>query len=258
MSVYKIHKAKNYTVMCNTHLRELKMSLKAKGLLSVMLSLPDDWNYTIDGICSLCVESESAIKSALMELKTFGYLIVTKKMPNETKSGRIEYVYDIFEEPQKQGVEKQEGENLCVENPPLLNTNIQNTNILNTNNIIKEEESAHAVTLDNVIDSQKKCLRKPLREFVKMRKAIKKPLTTYGLSLLLGNLFKLANTDEEQVKIIEQSILNGWQGIFPLSKEHSERPQRRSVEKDATEFTQRKYSREELNSIFQYDDEVEL
>lgn len=128
-------------------------------------------------------------------------------------------------------------------------------------NILKEKEATGdscSVTLDNVIDSQKECLRKPLREFVKMRKAIKKPITTYGLSLLLGNLFKLANTDEEQVKIIEQSILKGWQGIFPLSKEHSDRPPRRGEGKGAAEFPQREYSREEHNSIFQYDDGGEL
>ena len=58
MSVFRINKTKNYTVMSNHHLREKKMSLKAKGLLSMMLSLPDDWNYSIAGLVSICKENE--------------------------------------------------------------------------------------------------------------------------------------------------------------------------------------------------------
>lgn len=75
------------------------MSLKAKGLLSQMLSLPDDWDYTIKGLVSINKESEAAISSALDELKKNGYLVINKIMPKDTASGRIEYVYDIFEVP---------------------------------------------------------------------------------------------------------------------------------------------------------------
>ena len=81
MAVVRIYKNKNYTVMSNHHLREKKMSLKAKGLLSVMLSLPEDWDYSINGLVSICKESELAVKNALKELKEFGYLEVVKLMP---------------------------------------------------------------------------------------------------------------------------------------------------------------------------------
>lgn len=91
--------------MSNEHLRETEMSLKAKGLLSLMLSLPDNWQYSISGLCSLCKESESAIKAAIAELKSFGYLSVKMKKPNETESGKIEYEYTVFELPQKEGAE---------------------------------------------------------------------------------------------------------------------------------------------------------
>lgn len=133
MGVFKVNKTKNYTIMSNTHLQEKEMSLKAKGLLSLMLSLPENWDYSILGLCSLCVENETAIKTALKELKNFGYLVVTKKMPNETASGRIEYEYNIFEQPQiqgveKQGIEKQGVENLPLEIPPQENTKRENTN----------------------------------------------------------------------------------------------------------------------------------
>lgn len=133
MAIIRVNKTKNYTVMSNVHLKEKEMSLKAKGLLSVMLSVPDEWNFSIAGLSAICKENETAIKSALNELKQFGYLIVTKKCPNETKSGRIEYEYNIYEQPQeKQGVEKQGVEILGVEKQGQLNTNNKDTNKLNT------------------------------------------------------------------------------------------------------------------------------
>lgn len=133
MSVYRVHKTSDYTAMSNHHLRNKNLSLKAKGLLSVMLSLPDDWEYSINGLVSICKECEHTIESVLKELKDNEYLVVTKKMPNETASGRYEYEYDIFEKPQKQDPKKQGVEFQGVEFCPQLNTNISNTNILNNN-----------------------------------------------------------------------------------------------------------------------------
>lgn len=124
-----VHKNKNYTVMSNYHLKETEMSLKAKGLLSVILSLPPEWDYSIAGLVAISKENETAIKTALRELKQFGYLKVTKLMPNQTESGRIEYSYDIYEEPSEaliaefQSTEKQGAENQPLENQGQLNTN---------------------------------------------------------------------------------------------------------------------------------------
>lgn len=134
MSVIRIEKNKNYTLMSNYHFKERKMSLKAKGLLSLMLSLPDDWDYSISGLVAICKENETSVKSALDELKQFGYLQVIKKMPNKEESrGRIEYEYIVYEE--KQDIQKQGIENLGVENPIQLNINNKK---LNNNNIYSE------------------------------------------------------------------------------------------------------------------------
>lgn len=100
MAVIRVNKTADYTIMGNSHLREKEMSLKAKGLMSLMLSLPNDWDYSVAGLVSICKESDSSIKSALDELKKHGYLVITKKMPNQTDSGKIEYEYNIFEYPQ--------------------------------------------------------------------------------------------------------------------------------------------------------------
>lgn len=161
MAVFKINKTKDYTVMSNHHLKETEMSLKAKGLLSVMLSLPETWDYSISGLVAICKENESAINSTLKELKDFGYLRVDKFMPNQTKSGRIEYVYNIYEIPQqnqcteKQEQEKQGLENQCleiqgvenqgVENQGQYNINNKSTNKLNNNklNTNKDKENSN-------------------------------------------------------------------------------------------------------------------
>ena len=116
MALIRVNKTSDYTVMSNVHLRNAKMSLKAKGLLSLMLSLPESWDYSVAGLCAICLEGETAIKSTLKELETFGHLRISKLMPNETSSGRIEYVYNIYEVPQKQ-----EGGFLGLEIQPLEN-----------------------------------------------------------------------------------------------------------------------------------------
>lgn len=159
MAVFRINKTENYTVMSNVHLKERDMSLKAKGLLSVMLSLPDNWDYSIAGLTTICLEKESAIKAALDELKAFGYLTVQKLKPDETESGRFEYIYNIFEQPtkqppqkqpaEKQPVEKQGIENLGVEiqgleNPGQLSTKESSTKKSNTNLSSTEENKGKA------------------------------------------------------------------------------------------------------------------
>lgn len=232
MSVIRVNKTKNYTVMSNEHLNDRRLSLKAKGLLSVMLSLPDTWDYSISGLVAICKESETAVKSTLNELKSCGYLVVTKKMPNETESGRIGYVYDIFEKAQKekQGVEKQGVENLGVENLGVenvrqLNTKELNTKESNTNNKKKERKQAD---YDEIIASYTENveLRSALVEFVKMRKMMKKPLTNKALSLLLTSkkgLDGLASTDAEKIDVVQQSIMRGWLGFFSLKDREANR-----------------------------------
>ena len=120
MATVRVVKTANYTVMSNYHLRDANLSLKAKGLLSIMISLPAEWDYSVDGLVAICSEGITAVKSALAELKEAGYLAVRKLLPNETKTGRIEYEYLVYEiPPEKQDTEKQDTENLSVENLPL-------------------------------------------------------------------------------------------------------------------------------------------
>lgn len=129
MSVFKVEKIKNYTIMSNHHLQNKNLSLKAKGLLSYMLSLPEDWDYSLAGLVANCKESKTSLTTALNELKKNGYLIIEKMYPNQTASKRIEYVYNIFEEPQLEPViHKQYMENLDLDFQDIEFNTQQNTN----------------------------------------------------------------------------------------------------------------------------------
>ena len=138
MAVIRVNKTGDFTVMSNYHFKDKRLSLKAKGLLSQMLSLPDTWDYTVAGLAAINKEHESAVNSALKELKKCGYLVVTKHKPNETESGRYEYNYDVYEKKKKkQGIEKQGVEILPleiqgIENQAQLNTKESITNLSNT------------------------------------------------------------------------------------------------------------------------------
>lgn len=95
--VCRVTKNANYTVMSSFFLRSRNLSLKAIGLLCKVLSLPDNWDYSIDGLTAICKDGRTVIKSALKELEKWGYLRKTRLKPNETESGRFEYVYDFYE-----------------------------------------------------------------------------------------------------------------------------------------------------------------
>ena len=98
MAVFRIERTRDYTVMSNHHLRNEKLSLKAKGLLSMMLSLPDDWNYTTRGLAKICKEGVDAIGNALRELETAGYIVRHQLRDRQGRISDTEYV--IYEQPQ--------------------------------------------------------------------------------------------------------------------------------------------------------------
>lgn len=98
MSVFRIEKNKNYTVMSNHHLRNKELSLKAKGLLSQMLSLPENWDYTLAGLSHINKESIDAIRTAVWELEKAGYIKRQQGRDEKGKMTAIEYI--IYEQPQ--------------------------------------------------------------------------------------------------------------------------------------------------------------
>lgn len=86
-------------MVSNFALRDTNLSLKAKGLLSLILSLPDDWGYSLSGLAEICLGSETDIRNILKELESLGYLQITR---TQDSNGLFRYIYDIFEQPQPQ------------------------------------------------------------------------------------------------------------------------------------------------------------
>lgn len=122
MAVFRVEKTRNYTVMANYHLNDKRLTLKAKGLLSVMLSLPDDWDYTLRGLACISVEKVDAIREAIRELERAGYIVRFRSRNEKGQLKRSEYV--IREEPTVSGspmLKKPMLENPTLDNPTLEN-----------------------------------------------------------------------------------------------------------------------------------------
>ena len=141
MAVFRVEKNKNYTVMSNIHLRDQNLSLKAKGLLSLLLSLPDDWHYSIRGLAKISKESPDGISSGLKELEAAGYLTRRQLRGERGRMGETEYT--IYEEPRAPCQDSPCTENPvtvkpdtaspCTESPVQINTEKTNTDRSNTN-----------------------------------------------------------------------------------------------------------------------------
>ena len=130
MSVMRVHKTANSTVMSNYHFKERKMSLKAKGLLSLMLSLPEDWDYSVAGLTTLSKDGKDGVMTALAELEKFGYLTRTRLVNDRGQFDGIEY--NIFEQPQEKTVAEKPIEAKPISVKPISEKSQQlNTNQLN-------------------------------------------------------------------------------------------------------------------------------
>ena len=105
MAVFRIEKTRDFTVMSNYHLRDVELSLKAKGLLSLMLSLPENWDYTTKGLACICKDGVDSITSALKELESHGYLTRQRIRYGNGRLGDI--TYTIHERPVEQEAKKE-------------------------------------------------------------------------------------------------------------------------------------------------------
>ena len=150
MAVFRVEKNQNYTVMSNHHLRNADLSLKSKGLLSQMLSLPEEWDYTLKGLSQINREGIDAIREAVRELERAGYVTRTRVRNEKGQLGAADYVIHEFPVPPKPILEnptldKPVSENPTLENPAqenptqlnkeLSSKELSNTDLLNTHSI---------------------------------------------------------------------------------------------------------------------------
>ena len=124
MAVFRVERNTGYTVMSNHHLRNKELSLKAKGLLSQMLSLPEDWDYTLAGLSYINREKIDAIREAVRELERAGY--ITRRQGRDDKGKMTAIEYTIYEQPQPPAAASPEPKNPTLENPTLGNPTLEN------------------------------------------------------------------------------------------------------------------------------------
>ena len=205
MKRIRVEKDKNFTTINNEFIFNKNLSLKAKGLLCHLLALPNDWRLYVEEVEKWSTDGKSAIYSAFKELTSNGYM---KREQIRDKGKIVSWDYIVFEKPH---TDFQEIEKLDVENQPLLNTNIK----LNTNNTKTEKDYPFELNL----------------EAWELWKAFRKEQfrTTYkplGESAAISKLLRISNNKENQAQIIQQSIENGWKGLFELKTEKQTKVQK--------------------------------
>ncbi|WP_416388800.1 DUF6017 domain-containing protein [Intestinimonas butyriciproducens] len=142
MAVFRVERNKGYTVMSNHHLRNKDLSLKAKGLLSQMLSLPEDWDYTLKGLSLINRESIDAIRTAVWELEKAGY--ITRQQNRDGKGKMADMIYTIYEQPQPRTEQPDKSApglgNPVLENPTSDNPTPEKPTSENPTQLNKEEQ----------------------------------------------------------------------------------------------------------------------
>ena len=138
MSVFRVKKNRNFTVMSNHHLRNKKLSLKARGLLSTILSLPDDWDYTLQGLTYICREKIDAVRAAVNELECHGYIVRDRVRDEQGKLRDAEYI--IYENPIS--------DSPTLENPTLDNPMLDNPTLGNPTQLNKERKNKEKSNTD--------------------------------------------------------------------------------------------------------------
>ena len=230
MSVIRVNNTKGFTVMSNYHFQDKEISLKAKGLLGLMLSLPSNWDYSVNGLVAIVKENKAAVQTALKELEEHKYL---KRTRVQDETGRFDYIYDIYEKPydklpwtENQCTDIQCTEVQCTENQPQINTNKQSTNKQNTKELNTNEYKEKNIKKESVNSviaeyTENKDLQDALHDFVDMRTKARKPLTVRAMKLSLNELDKLAVDDFTKIAIVNQSIMHNWLTFYKLQNNNN-------------------------------------
>lgn len=217
MSKFRVHKTGNFTVMSNYHFKERGLSLKAKGLLSLMLSLPDDWNYSVSGLVTLSKDGKDSVMSALSELEKFGYLSRERLVNDKGQFAGIEY--NIFEQPQPEKPmadnpisAMQQADKPIAEKRGQLNTNQLSTDIINNDKVLNINREALERELATIANDD---LREQYRDYIDMRESIGAPLTLRGLQKLIERCERLSNNSVRvQRLLLEAAVINNWKNVY--------------------------------------------
>lgn len=217
----------NYFQIAGWMLNRLKLKGTAINVYAIIYGFSQDGESSFNGsrqyLCDFTGATKPTIDKALAELQAMDLIIKTTKKINDVihneYKANLEALRDFTTSKETLPPSKETLQGGSKETLPH-NKDINNKE---DNKSIKEEEKVKKEkSLDEVIEAQPISIQQPLREFVKMRKAIKKPITTHGLELAVKKLHELAKTESDAVAVIEQSVMNSWQGFFALKKGRAE------------------------------------
>ena len=164
MAVFRIERTRDYTVMSNHHLRDKALSLKSKGLLSMMLSLPEDWNYTTRGLAKICKEGVDAIGGALRELEAAGYIVRHQMRDRQGRISDTEYV--IYEQPQPKAPDTPQPDTASpdTENPYLDSPDTEKPAELNIEKSKTQKSNTQGASTDSIPFRETAAARPPERK----------------------------------------------------------------------------------------------
>lgn len=207
----KVHKTKDYTVMSRSHLRDKELSLKAKGLMSLMLSLPEDWDYSVKGLATLSKDGRESIIGAIKELEEHGYLVRTQI---KNSNGRfVGYDYEAFENP---SAGKPFTENPLTEKPTQYNIEQYNKEkYIIEESILKREEKEIKEKREKDLPFSEE-LNTAIEEWFAYKKEKKQSYTAIGKKTLLNRLKEMVEKHNETyvAEVIRYSMSQNWQGIY--------------------------------------------
>lgn len=210
MAVLRKDKRGNFTVIDNAIFKDRTLSLKAKGLLCQMLSLPDGWEFSVEGLTKLSTDGRSAVASALNELQEAGYFR-RESVRSGNRIAGVEYVISEVPNADFLIAENLTAEKLIAEKPQQLNTNKSKTKESNTKSSSLRSEDIYEGLSENLISA--------LKDFEEMRKKIKSPMTDRAKVSLVNKLNKLAGDDEElKIQMLDEAILHNWKSVYPLKE----------------------------------------
>lgn len=244
MAVYRVEKNDNFTMLSNHLFKDYSLTWKAKGMLSNMLSLPEDWDYSAKGLSKLTSDGIESTRSGLKELEEHGYLA---RRPIKKNGKIVDWEYDIFEVPrmkesdeenpdaEKLDVEKPDEENPDVGKPDVGEADTENQTQLSTNLSIPKESKTEG-SRTNVLNASKEAvvyyplddeLNSVLLEYIEHRKRSKRSMTENMIHMLMEKLDEMAPDNKGKIEILKQSLINGWIGIDYLKEEKEKKQQKK-------------------------------
>lgn len=235
---------KNYTTMANYHLRDKKLSLSAKGLLSYILSLPDDWDYSVAGLSAACGAGVYATRSAIKELEEFGYITRTRERKQNGTLGSVEYI--VREKPIQPICGNQTLDNLTLDNPILENrTQLNNVSYQTTNEQIPPTPQVEMKTKRTSLEIPTQfetgfsdAMQEAFETWLQYKKEKKQTYQPTGLKTFVKKLKSYVEQygDQPVIDMLESTISSGyagpvwnWLNTSNKQQKQEEQPKRRKV-----------------------------